>query len=180
MSWIEVIKPERFDGNEIYVLCIGFGVIGILFYLQKKYKCLYMAELIFIWAFDHMLSVTSDYLLALPPLDLYDTFDESDADLVDIWVHIIGYPGVVIVFVCIYALAKPKGIKKIALVLLGALTGAVIEFIGANYIHLYLYKRWNTFYSFLFYIGVFYINFFIYDKVHEYIDRKRHSFRSYK
>jgi hypothetical protein len=173
MSWIEVIRPERFDGNEIYVICIALIIVGVLYFLEKKYKCLYASELLFIWAFDHMLSVTGDYLLALPPWDLYDTFDEADVDLVDILVHTIDYPGLVIIFVCIYALTKARGIRKVAIVLSGAFTGAVVEFIGVMYLHTFLYKRWNTFYSFLFYILVFSINLYIYDKVHQYVTEKR-------
>lgn len=137
-----------------------------------------MTELLFLWATDHVLGIIGDYILALPPLDLYDTFDQADADVGDILLHNINYPFLVISFVCIYALTKAKGLNKLLVIMLGAVTGVIVEFIGVEFFNLFLYKRWNTFFSFLFYLVVFHSNFFIYDKVHQYIDKKRQSLKS--
>lgn len=168
MNSIDPLLPKRFDENEIYGITITLLIMTIVIALQKKQKIILYTECVFLWLFNLFYSSVGDYFLAMKPYDFYDTLDRDYGELMDIVLQNFAYPGLVFIFIYIYAKFKPAGIKKVLFILLSVTVGWIVETIGVKYFHLFTYKGWRSFYSFLFYIVVFTINFWIFDKVRKY------------
>lgn len=175
---LQPLMPVEFDGNEIYSLVIISLIITGVVWIMRKDQLLSSMEVIFIWVFNLFYSSLGDYFLAMEPYDFYDTVDRNSGELTDIILQNLGYPGFALIAVHFYVKYQPKKWYYAGYVLLAVLVTLALETIGVKYFELYVYKDWSVFKSFLFYIPVYLLNFWLIDKVRAYIEKRRKAVAS--
>ncbi|OZM58098.1 hypothetical protein CIB95_00530 [Lottiidibacillus patelloidae] len=151
----EPISPKQFDANEWWIIFITSMVVLIIIFLHKKYRKISLSELLFIFLFNIYYASVGDYVLAVKPVDLYDTVDRNSGELFDMPLHIITYPGVLYIFLFYFLVKRPK---KTTFVFICAALLTFFEWVSVEFFHLFLYKGWNLFLSFPFYAIVVYLN----------------------
>ncbi|WP_413306232.1 hypothetical protein AA0X95_05360 [Bacillus sp. 1P10SD] len=149
------ISPKHFDKNEWWIICLFFFIGYVVFYLHKKSRLIATSELILIFLFNIYFASIGDYVLAMDPVDLYDTVDLNSGELFDIPLHIVVYPGTIYIVLHSYLLLSPK---KSHFIVFWALLLSLLEWISTHFFHLYTYKGWNLIFSFLFYVVVITVN----------------------
>jgi hypothetical protein len=152
------ISPKQFDENEWWILFLCFLMGFAVFYLHKKCRLIATTELLLIFLFNTYFGDLGDYVLAMPPVDLYDTVDLNSGEFFDILLHAFVYPCTMYVLLHFYLLLNPK--KSFYIVLCAAIL-TFLEWISIHFFHLFTYKGWNLIFSFIFYLGVMTLNLLI-------------------
>jgi hypothetical protein len=149
------ISPKHFDKNEWWIICLCFLMGFAVFYLHKKCRLIATSELLLIFLFNTYFGELGDYVLAMPPVDLYDTVDLDSGEFFDIPLHAVVYPCTIYVALHFYLLLNPK---KSYYIVFWASILIFFEWISVHFFHLFTYKGWNLIFSFLFYLVVMTLN----------------------
>ncbi|SFB19568.1 MULTISPECIES: hypothetical protein [unclassified Bacillus (in: firmicutes)] len=158
----EPISPKHFDKNEWWIISLFFFIGFIVFYLHKKSRLVTTSELLLIFFLNIYLASLGDYILAMDPVDLYDTVDLNSGELFDIPLHMIIYPGTIYIALHFYLLIRPK---KSYYIVFWALLLTFLDWISTHFFHLYTYKGWNLRYSFLVYLVIMTVNLLLLTRV---------------
>ncbi|MDR7235897.1 CBO0543 family protein [Neobacillus drentensis] len=149
------IAPKHFDENEWWIIILFFLIGYIVFFLHMKSRLLATSELLLIFLFNIYFASLGDYVLAMKPIDLYDTVDLDSGELFDIPLHTVVYPGTIYIALQFYLLLNPK---KLHYIVFWGLLLTLLEWISVHFFHLFTYKGWNLLFSFLFYLVVITVN----------------------
>lgn len=161
--------PEKFDGNEWFILISLTLVMIFVLLLPKRFPPMVVA---FVMLFNVFLGQTVDYIIAVPPYDLYDVNDRSDYEIFDCILYFLLYPPTAYLVIYFYSKFKIKGILLFAYIVICALITTGLEGI-ADLFHLFHYKRWKLIYSFPVYISVYGLNIVMLRFALYYIRQKR-------
>jgi hypothetical protein len=142
--------PERFDLNEWFIIFSSATVIVIALLLPKRFS---PALTTVILLFSVSLGQTSDFLICVPPYDLYDVNDSPKYEIFDFLLYYFSYPPVVYIMLHFYDRWKLKGTRLILYIVGFSLTTTGLEWL-AKLAHVYKYKGWHLSYSFFVYIGI--------------------------
>ncbi|SEB60973.1 hypothetical protein [Paenibacillus sp. GP183] len=141
--------PVRFDLNEWFV--IAATVLGWSIYLLIRNR-FSLIVVIGLWLFNFYLGQTVDFAIALsPPIDLYDINDLPQYEWFDLFLYCFTYLPVSLLVVRVYVWLRPRGWRLAAYLLAVALVTTGLEAV-AWMCHVYHYKGWSLYYSFLFYL----------------------------
>lgn len=154
-SFIDPITPNSLDENEWYSLFITCLTVGIVIYLHKKHQKILLSEALVIVFLNIYFAVSGDHLLAVKPVDLYDTIDHDSGEMFDLMIHGFTYPATLYIFMHFYFV---WGISKIWFVPIGAAVLTILDWVSMQYFHLFTYKAWKIYYSYPFYILVLTLN----------------------
>ncbi|WP_078380463.1 CBO0543 family protein [Sutcliffiella halmapala] len=168
---MDPILPKKFDENEVYTIIITILVLTVLVYFQKRQPELSKLELGSIYLFNLLLSTTLESLLADHPIDLYDTVDHAHAEIFDVILQTFAYPATIVIALYFYSRFKPNNSLYI---LLWGIILTILERFSLLF-NLFQYKEWTLFYSFIFYILIMVCNIIFFNKVRNYIRRRRKS-----
>ncbi len=141
--------PKSFDQNEIFALLITCCLIIIFIILPKRFP---IHLLILFLLINSFIGRTVDTALAIPPFDIYDSFDANKHELLDEITYSIVYP--IYGYVFYYFYDKFYLIPTWMNVLTWALMSTIFERISV-YFNVFHYHKWHIFYSFLVYILVY-------------------------
>ena len=150
--------PKKFDENEIFIIIVSIIFTLILVYLFPK-RLSYPINIIII-LFNISIGITTDHILAGPPLDLYDVMDSKKFELFDLILYIFVYGPFTYIAIYIYDkwLYHKSTIKKFFYLVFLSLLNTGFEVI-AVYLKIYIYHGWKPYYSFSVYLLIYYINF---------------------
>jgi hypothetical protein len=169
----EPISPKQFDANEWWTLFITFLVLFTVFYLHRKHQRIYLSSLIFIFLFNIYYASLGDYVLAVKPIDLYDTVDRDSGEIFDIPLHMLVYPGVIYIFQHYFLWKQPR---KVPYYIICGLILTLLEWLSVHFFHLFLYKEWKLVFSIPFYIIVMVINLKLFLYVHYRFEKETKTF----
>ncbi|MFC5452328.1 hypothetical protein [Paenibacillus aestuarii] len=161
--------PLKFDANEWFILIAILFVFTTVLLLPKRFSTLFI---VFMMLFNVFIGQTVDYLIAVPPYDLYDVNDRPDYELFDFLLYFLLYPPSAYIVLYFYSKWKIKGLYVIAYILGCALLTTGLEWI-AHFLHVFTYKGWKLVYSFPVYIGVYSFNILVLRLAQTYVQRKR-------
>lgn len=161
------IVPIDFDKNELYAIFISILICYAIYFVYKQ-KILMLTESMCIFFFNLYLAILGDYSLALPPYDLYDTFDRPTWELADIPIHFIVYPGSILFLMHWFKKTRTRALPFILICTL-ILTG--LEAVSIYLFNIIQYKKWKLGYSFLFYFVVMIVNVLLYKKLAVFIEK---------
>jgi hypothetical protein len=141
--------PVRFDLNEWFIIVVS--VLGWSVYLMLRERFPWII-LIGLCLFNFYLAQTIDFAIAQgPQVDLYDYNDRPQYEWMDLFMYLFTYPLGSLFAVWGYVRLRPRGWRLAAYVVAVALATDGAEAV-AWICHVYHYKGWTLYYSFLFYI----------------------------
>lgn len=146
--------PLQFDMNEWFVLAASLVVFAAIASLPRK---LSWTEISIVWIFNIYLATMADFILAIPPDDLYDINDSPKLEWFDLYVYATLYPGTAYILLTVYEMLKPQGRRMAAYLLGWALLTVGLEW-TADRFQLFHYTDWHLTYSFPVYVAVYAIN----------------------
>ncbi|MBM6617872.1 hypothetical protein [Bacillus suaedaesalsae] len=149
------LTPKDFDENELFVIAIIFITWFILFFIHRKDPVLLKTEIVALFVFNMLFATVGDRIFAEPPLDFYDTLDYAHGEFFDSILQILVYPLPVITFIHFYQKFK---LNNIIFILLCAFILMGLEWISAEYFNLFQFKKWENYYSYLFYCFAMVVN----------------------
>lgn len=152
---VDPIKPDPFDKNEWYALTITLLTVGMVIYLHSRRRIILTSESLVIAFFNIYFAAMGDYLLAVKPIDLYDTLDHDSGEFFDLIVHSLTYPATVYIFLYCYFAWR---MRKLTFVILGAGVLTILDAVSTYWFDLFTYKGWHIYYSYPFYMMVLSIN----------------------
>lgn len=156
---------EKFDGNEWFIIISLVLVFTIVLLLPKRFPALVV---VFTMLFNVFLGQTVDYILAVPPYDLYDINDSKKYELFDCLLYFVLYPPTAYLVIYLYAKWKLNGVYLIAYILICAGITTGLEWL-ADLFHVFKYNQWKIIYSFPVYIAVFGLNILVLQFVQYYL-----------
>jgi hypothetical protein len=143
------ILPIVFDGNEWFIR-ISFCVIApIPFILPRRFPTIATIVLMFL-----AIGIPNyvDFILGVPPLDLYDVNDTNKYELLDMALYYLNAPFAYL-FVYFFDKWKISGLRIALYVSVWSIAATAYEAL-AVYCHVFKYKGWNLAYSFVFYLAI--------------------------
>ncbi|HEY0827606.1 MAG TPA: CBO0543 family protein, partial [Bacilli bacterium] len=146
--------PERFDLNEWFILLTATTVILIVLLLPKRFPPALTA---FILLFNVFLGQTVDFLIGVPPYDLYDVNDSPKYEITDFVLYFSSYPSVAYTMLHFYDKWEVKGSRVILYIGGWSFLTMGLEW-AAELAHVFKYKEWRLWYSLLVYIGIYILN----------------------
>ncbi|WML50014.1 hypothetical protein RCG23_09270 [Neobacillus sp. PS3-34] len=155
--------PTRFDQNEIFLLIIAALLMLVTYIIPKRFP--YSISCLIV-LFNISIGIAMDHLLAGPPMDFYDVLDTKKFELFDLFLYVFVYGPSTYIFVYVYDLwffHRPYRVKVIYLILL-ALINVVLEYVS-GLLHVFTYKGWEIYYSFIVYILMYTSNFMLLSKL---------------
>jgi hypothetical protein len=156
-NYMILYTPLRFDLNEWFIICSAITGIVISLVLPKRFSPVLTT---FIVLLNVYLAQTVDFLLAVPPYDLYDENDSPKFEIMDYVLYFISYPPVAYIMLHFYDRWKLKGARIILYIAGWSFLTMGLEGL-ANLAHVYTYKGWQLSYSLLAYIGIYTVNILI-------------------
>ncbi|PMC35921.1 hypothetical protein CJ195_16820 [Bacillus sp. UMB0899] len=148
--------PISFDQNEIFVSIIAGGLILIFILLPKRFP---IHLLILFLLINSFIGRTVDTTLAIPPFDIYDSFDANKHELFDEITYSIVYS--IYGYLFYYFYDKFHSIPSWVNVLAWTLLSTISERTSV-YFNVFQYQNWHLFYSFLVYILVYILHVIFY------------------
>jgi hypothetical protein len=150
--------PVRFDLNEWFIICSAMTGVVISLLLPKRFSHVLTT---FILLFNIYLAHTCDFLIAVPPYDLYDINDRPQLEIMDYVLYFISYPPVAYIMLHFYDRWKLKGTRIILYIAGWSFLTMGLE--GLAYLaHVCKYNGWQLSYSLLVYIGIYSVNILIF------------------
>ncbi len=146
--------PERFDLNEWFIILTATTVVVIALLLPKRFS---PPLTTFILLFNVFLGQTTDFLIGVPPYDLYDANDRPKYEIMDFVLYFSSYPPVAYILLHFYDKWEVKGLRRILYIGGGAFLTMGLEWV-AELAHVFKYKEWRLWYSLLVYIGIYTLN----------------------
>ena len=143
------LLPEHFDANEWFLLISLCTIVTVAVVLPRRFPTI--VTIVFL-AMGLGISMYVDFLLAPPPLDLYDINDTKYYELFEIPFYYL-YAPFAYVFVYFYDKWKVRGLWTVLYVAVWSTASTLFERF-ADYCHVFKYKGWNLGYSFVFYLAV--------------------------
>jgi hypothetical protein len=143
------LLPEHFDANEWFVLFTFCVLVSTLFMLPRRFP---RSVSIVFSCIGLGISQYADYILGVPPIDLYDADDTQFSELSDFFLYYL-YAPFAYLFLYFFDKWKLRGLLISLYVLLCSAAGAGFEAL-AVYFHVFKYKGWSIGYSFVFYLFV--------------------------
>jgi hypothetical protein len=130
----------KIDSNEIFMLFCTTGAIVLFMLIQKK---IHPAVEIAMWLWTILLVEIIDYMLGVPPLDLYDYFDGPNYQPSLAIVHFFMFPAVNGIMLNIYENHKLNKRRKILLIILAfTIISAWFEWLCTK-MGVLSYKNWS-------------------------------------
>jgi hypothetical protein len=160
---------EKFDENEWFIIISLVLVLTICFLLPKLFSILVV---VFLLVFNIFLGQTVDYILAVPPYDLYDINDQKQYELFDGILYFILYTPTAYLVVYFYVKWRIKGILLFAYILTCSLLTTGLEG-AANLFHVFNYNEWKLIYSLPVYVAVYVLNIIVYQFTQYCLRRKK-------
>ncbi|MBD8069438.1 hypothetical protein [Bacillus sp. PS06] len=151
-----LIMPKKFDENEIFVLIVISGLLLISILTKKLFPIHVFLPIIFINSFIGQLY---DVFLAIPPFDIYDSFDTTKYDLFDAVLYLIVYP--LYGYLFFYSFERFYRISAWIHVIAWAGASTFFEWVSL-YFNVFQYDNWHISYSFPVYLSVFTTHVFFY------------------
>lgn len=165
--------PKHFDLNEWFTLASAIVAMGFVLMLPKRFS---PVEIIAYMTFTIYLSQTVDSLIAIRPYDLYDVNDTPKIELFDMVLYYFCYPPTTYVYLYFYDKWKLGGWKRMLYVIGYALLSTILEGL-ADLFHVFTYKHWHLYDSFLVYVGVYTLYIFVYRLI-RFLLRRDHVMRA--
>lgn len=143
--------PEKFDGNEWFILISLTLVLIIALLLPKRFP---PVVVVFMMLFNVFIGQTVDYTIAVPPYNLYDVNDISEYEIFDCLLYFLLYPPTAYLVIYFYNKWRIKGLYVIAYILGCALITVGLEWLAVLF-HVFKYNGWKLIYSGPVYFGVY-------------------------
>ncbi|MDF2959889.1 MAG: hypothetical protein K0S39_1624 [Paenibacillus sp.] len=140
---------ETFSSNEWFILTTIAINIVVIWLLPKK---LPVSLTVLLLLTGMMAAKTADFILAIPPYDLYNLNDSSKYEISDLMLSFV-YPPFHYYFIYIYHTKRLKGFFVFLYILAVAWFAAGFEYL-AHLTGVYNYKGWSLIYSFPVYLTV--------------------------
>jgi hypothetical protein len=121
--------------------------------------------------FNVFLGQTVDYIIAVPPYDLYDVNDRPNYEIFDFILYFLLYPPTAYLVIYFYNKWRIKGLYVIAYIVGCAILTVGLEWV-AHFFHVFTYKNWILIYSFPVYFAVYGLNILVLHLAQYYIQRK--------
>ncbi|WP_248924174.1 hypothetical protein [Paenibacillus hamazuiensis] len=141
--------PQSFDANEWFVLVISISAYSLMWLLPRRFP---PAVSVFVFLFGLFLARWADHIFGTNgAFDFYDTHDSPKMELADLCTYPM-YAAFGYLFVYIYDRLGIRGRLQTSLfIVFCSLAGTGLEYAGLR-VHMFTYKGWNLFFSFLFYM----------------------------
>ncbi|TVX98575.1 hypothetical protein [Paenibacillus cremeus] len=146
--------PIKFDENEWFIIVSLILVLIPSLLLPNRFSPL---TVIFMMLFNVFLGQTTDYILAVPPYDLYDVNDRPDYEIFDFILYFLLYPPAAYLVIYLYSKWTIKGLYIIPYIVGSAALSVGLESV-AHIFHVFTYKGWKLIYSFAVYHAVWSLN----------------------
>jgi hypothetical protein len=127
---------------------------------------------VFVMLFNVFLGQTVDYILAVPPYDLYDINDSKQYELFDGILYFLLYPPTAYLVIYFYIKWRIKGVYIIAYIVGWALITTSLEWI-ATLFGVFKYNGWKLIYSAPVYIAVYTLNILVLQFAQHFLPRKK-------
>ncbi|RTE09087.1 hypothetical protein [Paenibacillus whitsoniae] len=161
--------PAHFDSNEWFIMGAAVVVLTICWMLPRRWL---PVQTIFLVLFNLYLGKVGDYLLAIPPVDLYDANDTENYEIFDFLLYVAAYPPVVYIMLNVYDKWRLKGMRRVLYIAFFALLTMGLEWL-ALLAHVFTYKGWHIGYSFFVYCAVYVLNVLVFHWVRRVIIREK-------
>jgi hypothetical protein len=143
------VAVENHHLNDWFVGVFFVVSLLIVYFLPRRYP---LSVFLLMALFAIAVSRVADHLLAGPHIDLYDIMDENKVEYADLFTYLL-YAPAAYVFVYIYDFLKPQGLYFTLYIAVSSIAGVGVEWV-AHIFHVFAYKEWNPFYSFVVYLIV--------------------------
>jgi hypothetical protein len=150
---------EKFDENEWFIIISLVLVMTIAWLLRKQFSTMVV---VFLMLFNVFLGQTVDYILAVPPYDLYDINDQKQYELFDGILYFLLYPPTAYIVIYFYARWRIKGVLVFVYLIAWAFITTGLEWMAAVF-HVFKYNGWKLIFSFPTYIAVYALNIMIFE-----------------
>ncbi|WP_139488534.1 hypothetical protein [Brevibacillus dissolubilis] len=156
--------PVKFDGNEMFTLAVFLFLLGLFIYLPRRF---FPALLIHLLLFNSFFGRSVDIVLAIPPFNIYDSFDTGKNDLFDF----INYNGIYPLYgyMFFHFYDRFNRLRDWAHVLIWAVFSTTAEWVSVQF-GVFTYIKWHILWSFLVYVVVYIIDILFY----KWITKKLH------
>ncbi|MBO7746839.1 hypothetical protein I8J29_21720 [Paenibacillus sp. MWE-103] len=146
--------PRRFDANEWFILISIALVLTVCLLLPRRFPA---PLTLFVYLFNVYLGKVGDFILALPPLNLYDANDVQKYEWFDMVLYFFLYPPVLYILLNLYDRWKPSGYRRVLYVAGWTLLITGLEW-AASKAGVFRYHGWHLYYSVFVYAGVILLN----------------------
>jgi hypothetical protein len=160
--------PTHFDANEWFVLISLLVSWGAVLFLPGRPTLPRVLPLII---FNIFTAMCADFLIGIPPIDLYDIGDKPQYEILDVVIYVFAYPPLVYFLVYLYERWKPEGWRLVGFILLFSVVTAGFEGISLLF-HVFTFKGWKFIYSPLVYIVVYVLDLFVYRATMHYLHKE--------
>ncbi|MFC4100451.1 hypothetical protein [Paenibacillus xanthanilyticus] len=141
--------PAQFDANEWFLLLSLLTVGGCSLWLPRRFPSIITALL---YAMGPIMAMNADFLLGVPPIDVYNINDSGRYEVFDLLFYIV-YAPFSYLFIYAFDRWRVRGLAVSLYMLAFSALGVGYEQI-ANWCHVFRYKNWNLGYSFAIYVFV--------------------------
>lgn len=163
-KFYDPITPVSFDINEYYTIVITCLTVGLAIFLHKKHRKMMFSEALTLFLYNVYVTSLFEFILAIKPIDLYDTLDRNYGEIYDFFLQAVTYPCTIFIFMHFFLTWK---MSKIPFILLGTATLVLMEWISEHYFSLFTYKGWKLIYSIPFYMFILTINVYFISWIHK-------------
>ena len=146
--------PAKLDLNEWFVLGASAAAWAAALPLIRRLR---PAMVLGLWLFNFFLAQAFDFVLAVKPLDLYDTMDRNEYEWFDLLLYTLTYPPVGILVGALPRRFRMGAARTAAFILAAAALTVGLEWI-AHAAGVYHYRGWKLIYSYPCYIVSFALN----------------------
>jgi VanZ family protein len=143
--------PEKFDGNELFIIFSTIITWALMFMLPRRLSAVTVT---IIWTFNVFLALLADITLTVKPYELYFTIDHKTHELFDVVLHFVTYPTLPYFVVNSYQHYKPKGLKFLSFVVFWGGVAIALEWTSVQF-DVFTYTGWKVYLSFFVYLIVF-------------------------
>jgi hypothetical protein len=162
---------DKFDENEWFIIISLVLVMTIARLLRKQISTMVV---VFLLLFNVFLGQTVDYILAVPPYDLYDINDSKQYELFDGILYFLLYPPTAYIVIYFYARWRLKGVLVFAYLITWAFITTGLEWMAAVF-HVFTYNEWKLIFSFPTYIAVYGLNIMVFEFAQYFLRNKMTS-----
>ncbi|WP_248929994.1 hypothetical protein [Paenibacillus hamazuiensis] len=135
--------PNQFDANEWFILTASVLEYTVILFLPKRFR---LSQSVFIWVFNLTLADYVDFMIATPPLNLYEINDSPEYELFDVLIYPLLYSPTAYLVIYFYDRWKPRGIFPALYVMGWALLTIGLEWMAEKF-YIYKYNGWKLGYS---------------------------------
>lgn len=167
-----IYPPEKFDGNEWFIIISLLLVLTIALLLPKRFSPMVVVLLVL---FNVFLGQTVDSFIGVPPYDLYDVNDRKEYEIFDGILYFFHYPPSAYLVTYFYDKWRIKGLYVIAYIICCALITTGLEWMAVIF-HVFNYKGWKLIYSAPVYMAVYGLNILVLKLGQYYLRRKQKYF----